>query len=362
MCAQFFVGCETSVCDIYGMRTDSQFVNRLLDVIRTRGAMDQLISDRAQVEVSERVLDILRHLCIDDWQSEPHNQHQNFAERRYREVKHKTNRVLNMTGAPDNTWLLVMEYVCFILNRMALRSKNWKTPLELLKGQTPDISMIYRHCFWDKVYFVNQDSRNHKHFPSASDERAGRFVGFAESVGHPMTYKILVEDTGRIIFRSRIRSAETGENFRINPVVEPAINGAETGANCRINPVMGPTMDDGNVQIETPGKDNDNVDSSDDGYRQGYLPRDTNAVEEEHGPGEDNIGTILSDDEVSIDPDDERAHPVHHRTPREVVHINERPMATLDPDQLIGRSYLTIPAEDGTRTRLRIVEALENLD
>ena len=365
MCAQFFVGCETFVCDIYGIRTDSQFVNHLLDVIRTRGAIDQLISDRAQVEVSERVLDILRHLCIDDWQSEPHNQHQNFAERRYREVKHKTNRVLNMTGAPDNTWLLVMEYVCFILNRMALRSKNWKTPLELLKGQTPDISMIYRHCFWDKVYFVNQDSRNHKYFPSALDERAGGFIGFAESVGHPMTYKILVEDTGRIIFRSRIKSAETGMNCRINPVVEPTVDDAETGANCRINPVVEPTVDDENGRLETVGEDNDDGDlrdDDDDEHRQGYLHMNPYVENEGHDPGVDNTGPFLSEDEDSADPDDETIHFVHPRIPREVVRINERLMATLDPDELIGWSYLTFPAENETRTRLRIAKTLEDLE
>lgn len=77
---KFFVGCETSVCDIFGMRTDSQFVHHLLDAIRMRGAMDQLISDQAQVEINNRMLDVLCHLCIDNWQSEPHFQHQNFAE------------------------------------------------------------------------------------------------------------------------------------------------------------------------------------------------------------------------------------------------------------------------------------------
>ena len=75
--------------------------------------MDQLVSDRAQTEISNRVLDVLRHLCIDYWQSEPHFHHQNFAERFYPEVKHKTNRVLNVTGAPDGAWLLCMEYVFY---------------------------------------------------------------------------------------------------------------------------------------------------------------------------------------------------------------------------------------------------------
>ena len=84
--------------------------------------MDTLISDRAQVENNHRVLDILCHLCINDWQSEAHMQQQNFAERKYRDVKAKTKRILNETGAPDCTWLLAMQYVCFILNRMPLCS------------------------------------------------------------------------------------------------------------------------------------------------------------------------------------------------------------------------------------------------
>jgi len=68
--------------------------------------MDLLISDRAQAEISNKVKDILCHLCIDDWQSEPHYHHQNAAEWRYRWVKHATNQVLNSTGATSYCWLL----------------------------------------------------------------------------------------------------------------------------------------------------------------------------------------------------------------------------------------------------------------
>ena len=213
--AQFFVGCHTNFCYVHGMTTDSQFVSTLMEEISKRGAMDQLISDRAQVEISKKALDILRHLCIDDWQSEPHYQHQNYAERRYREVKHKTNRVLNETGAPDRAWLHCMRYVCFILNRMSLQSLGWKTPFEKLSGQTPDISMIYRFHFWERVYFANRDSRRGKNFPSQSDEKSGRFLGFSEDVGHQMTYLVLDDETKRVIHRSRIRSATRGENRRL---------------------------------------------------------------------------------------------------------------------------------------------------
>jgi hypothetical protein len=43
----------------------------LLKMSFKRGAMDKLITDSARVEISKRVGEILRALCIDDWQSEP---------------------------------------------------------------------------------------------------------------------------------------------------------------------------------------------------------------------------------------------------------------------------------------------------
>jgi len=124
-CAQIFVGRNSLVTDVYGMKTMKQFVNTLEDNVRKRGAMDKLISDRAQVEISGRVHDFLRALCIDDWQSEPHHQWQNFAENRWNTVKTYTNNVLNRTGAPAGTWLLCILWVCYILNHIAVPSLNY---------------------------------------------------------------------------------------------------------------------------------------------------------------------------------------------------------------------------------------------
>ena len=87
--------------------------------------MDKLISDRAKVETSNKVLDILRNYFIGDWQSAPHNQHQNPAERRYQTVKRLTNTLLDRTGAPSTTWLLAICYVVYILNITSVESLNW---------------------------------------------------------------------------------------------------------------------------------------------------------------------------------------------------------------------------------------------
>ena len=78
--AQIFVGKETLVSDVYLIKSAKQFVNTLEDQIRERGAPNRLISDCAQVEISEKVKNMLRALFISSWHSEPHQQHKNYAE------------------------------------------------------------------------------------------------------------------------------------------------------------------------------------------------------------------------------------------------------------------------------------------
>jgi hypothetical protein len=101
--AVIFVGVNTQVTDVYGIKKDSQFVNTLEDNIIQQGAPNKLISDHGQSLVSHKVAKILSTLCINNWQSEPYQQHQNPAERRYQIIKNCTNRVLDRTGAPDTT-------------------------------------------------------------------------------------------------------------------------------------------------------------------------------------------------------------------------------------------------------------------
>ena len=152
MGTQIFVGTESEVCDAQGLKSPKQFVNSLEDNIRKHGAMDKLLSDRAQTEIGMQAQDIPRALFISSWQSEPHQQQQNLAECKYQTPKRYTNTILSHTGAPANTWLLCLLYVCFLLNRLACQSLQWRTPLEALEGSMPDISPLLRFSFWDPVY------------------------------------------------------------------------------------------------------------------------------------------------------------------------------------------------------------------
>ena len=179
------------------------------------------------------------------------------------------NQVLNMTGAPAFCWLLCLQYVIFIMNRTALESLNWRTPIESLTGSTPDISMITRFKFWDDEY-IKRDESQGKCFPSKSNEIKAKFVGFSESVGHSMTYKILTLDTNKILHHSCIKLASVDPNKRIDP------------------------------------------------------PSDKEDVIFSKNAG--------------------------------------RPLVEINSDDLIGHSYLSTPTEDGEVTRLKILEALHDLD
>ena len=143
--------------------------------------------------------------------------------------------------------------------------------------------------FWQKVLYRDVDLA----FPSESREKSGRFVGFADNVGHAMTFLVLTDDTRKVIPRSRLRPANPDEpNLRIEP-----IDGEEIAS-----------------LIKSPPK-----------YPAPKPPWDN----------PENVDPPQFADAASGYP-------------------------TFDPDELIGRSFLKAPEEDGTRLRLRIAEKLED--
>ena len=212
--AQVFVGRDSLVADVYPMKSGKQFVNTLEDNIRRRGAMDKLLSDSAKIEISKKVMDILRAYHISNWHSEPYHQNQNPAECRYRTIKSWTNTDMKRSGAPANCWLLCMIYVCYILNHIACGALNESIPLLALNGITPDISImvLYRSTFYQPVFYATHD----QHFPSKSEERAAFWVGFGEHCGDAMTHKLLDKITQKIIYRSPVRPlTKSNPNHRL---------------------------------------------------------------------------------------------------------------------------------------------------
>ena len=214
--AQFFSGRDTLVCDAYGIKSTKQFINTLSDNIRKRGAMDTLISDGGKYEISKRVTDLLRSLFIQDYQSEPYHQHQNKAENHFGLAKRYTNTVMNTSGCPAFCWLLCLQYICVVLNHLASPTLQGICPVQALEGTTPDISFLLHFSFYEPVYYRIDSSEPDLNFPSSSNEKKGYWVGFADNQGDSLTSRILTEDTQKIIIRSGVRSAlRTTTNQRL---------------------------------------------------------------------------------------------------------------------------------------------------
>jgi hypothetical protein len=75
--------------------------------------------------------------------------------------------------------------------------------------------MLY-FSFYEPVYYLVDETT----FPSESKELRGRWVGVSKNVGHFMTYKILTDDTRRIIHCSNICSTAdpNARNLRHDPL------------------------------------------------------------------------------------------------------------------------------------------------
>ena len=298
--AQFFCGRDTLVCDAYGIKSTKQFINTLSDNIRKRGAMDTLISDGGKYEISKRVTDLLRSLFIKDYQSEPYHQHQNKAENRFGLAKRYTNTVMNTSGCPACCWLLCLQYICVVLNHLASPTLQGICPVQALEGTTPDISFLLHFSFYEPIYYRIDSSEPDLNFPSSSNEKKGYWVGFADNQGDSLTWRILTEDTQKIIIRSGVRSAlRTTTNQRL---------ASSSGEGTTLPfPIPYPQQSSNSLPL-------DPIDASTSNFE--------HFVKSQSGEDED--------------------HPI--------------PMTNIDIPNLLGRSFLLSPEDNGERYMAKIID------
>ena len=298
--AQFFCGRDTLVCDAYGIKSTKQFINTLSDNIRKRGAMDTLISDGGKYEISKRVTDLLRSLFIKDYQSEPYHQHQNKAENRFGLAKRYTNTVMNTSGCPACCWLLCLQYICVVLNHLASPTLQGICPVQALEGTTPDISFLLHFSFYEPIYYRIDSSEPDLNFPSSSNEKKGYWVGFADNQGDSLTWRILTEDTQKIIIRSGVRSAlRTTTNQRL---------ASSSGEGTTLPfPIPYPQQSSNSLPL-------DPIDALTSNFEQ--------FVKSQSGEDED--------------------HPI--------------PMTNIDIPNLLGRSFLLSPEDNGERYMAKIID------
>ena len=76
--------------------------------------------------------------------------------------------------------------------------------------------------FYEPVYYRIDSSEPDFHFPSSSNGKNGHWVSFADNPGDRLTWRILTEDTQKIIICSGVQSAlrTTANQCLASPSVE----------------------------------------------------------------------------------------------------------------------------------------------
>ena len=83
---------------------------------------------------------LIKHHCKGPNHSEPKIPWQKRAERFIGHIKEMTERLLDYNGVPDKYWIYAIKHAAAIHNHTLYKSTNNKTPWELVKSDTPDIS------------------------------------------------------------------------------------------------------------------------------------------------------------------------------------------------------------------------------
>ena len=143
-------------------------------------------------------------------------------------------------------------------------------------------------------------------FPSESEERAGYWVGFGEHCGDAMTHKILDHDTQKIIYRIAVIPKKLSTlNHRLAP------HGGEVSASS--------DPSEGKVSSGSPL-----------GSPKGSSP-------------------------------EQKAPAVFIRSRDEENPSGSKPMPTFDPSDLIGRTFLLPPEENGERHRAKVTRQVAEI-
>ena len=156
------------------------------------------MSDNAKSEMSTKVKELHRMYCVKDHQSEPHYQHQNYAERRIQDIKKMANGIMDRVRCPSKFWLIcILLYVIPLMNVLA--NVNGAIPQSIVTGERTDISQFLSFHFYQEVFYEE---------PDKGGESLGRWIGPADNKGDKLTYWVLTKDTERLIVRSNVRVAK----------------------------------------------------------------------------------------------------------------------------------------------------------
>ena len=200
---QLFVGLNSYYVSIYGLQSEGQGPNALLDHFRNEGVPLSMRRDNSKMQAGNIWREYLRRYWCKDEFTEPYHPHQNPAENVIGIIKEIATKLMIDSGAHPKAWFRAMSHAIDIYVHLAKQVLGWRTPVEKRYGYTPDITGLLQFKFWELVYYQNPV----KEFPDDSgNEGLGRFLGRAKDYGDGMCYWILPVESEIPIVRSMVHS------------------------------------------------------------------------------------------------------------------------------------------------------------
>ena len=200
VCAQVYT--NGSYTTVHPMTSKSRVAETLTEFTDDTGIPDTLTSDGAPEIVGAKT-DFMREvnrLKIRLKRAEVGRSNQNYAaEREIGELKKRWRNRMTRKNVPRRLWDYGLIYEAGILNRIP-RGNNDRTGLEIVTGETPDISEWIDFEFYDRVWYYD-----HKKIElDGTGKKLARWLGIAHRVGSDLCYWVLLPN-GSVIARTTVQ-------------------------------------------------------------------------------------------------------------------------------------------------------------
>lgn len=161
----------------------------LTQLISDFGVPERLTFDGASVQTGPktRFMDAVRKYEIRYHVSAPRRPNENPAEQGIHELKKRWYRIMLKSKVPLRLWDFGFAWVCETENVCAnlSRHSDGRTPIEIITGETPNISEYLDFDFYDWIYYRSN--------AGLGEVEIARWLGVSHRVGRLMSYWILPE-------------------------------------------------------------------------------------------------------------------------------------------------------------------------
>jgi hypothetical protein len=139
-CIQIFAHLAANLLFARCMKREAHSHGAYQDFVREVRAPNVLLTDNSQTQTGQKWTKTSRENITKQINSSPHNQNQNQAELKIRDVKKKVVLTLCKAMAPLVSWCYCMLFVIDCHNHTAHKNIEWQVPIAIHQGFTTDIS------------------------------------------------------------------------------------------------------------------------------------------------------------------------------------------------------------------------------